>query len=191
MEPHTEPVPRGKTNKNLVRVLAVIVLTVAVIVIAWLLLGRSDNDSAVPVTTATPVAPEIISADALSASAADTGHVVDWAGPIVDTKLEFSQTADGRVYVRYLPAGVKAGDPSTDFLVVATYPFAGAYNVLKKVANGEEVKILDGGIAAVSSGQAQSVHFAFPGTAYQGEVYDPSAKRAFEVATSGAIQPVP
>jgi hypothetical protein len=94
------------------------------------------------------------------------------------------------VYVRYLPKGVEAGDRRSNFLIIATYSFPDAYSALKKVANGNEIKIPGGGIALVAEGHPKSVHFAFPGVAYQGEVYDPSPKRSLEVATSGTVRPV-
>ena len=197
MEPTTPPVryvpaPSGG-RKTLLSVLVVIALVLVAGLAAWFLLGRSSDDSATTTTTPTTtrVGPVVVSQKTLSALAVNAGHVVYWAGPIAGERPEFTKTTTARAFVRYLPAGVKAGDPSTGYLVVATYPFSNAYAALEKVAKGAAVKIPGGGIAVVSTANPTSVNFAFPGVPYQGEVYDPSPEKALEVATSGDIQPVP
>lgn len=126
----------------------------------------------------------------LSSIAKALGHPVYWAGPKGTTVHELTLTSSGRAYVRYLPKGSKAGDPRR-FLIIATYPFPKAYNALKRVSAGKEITIPGGGIALVDVNYPQSVHFAFPGVDYQGEVYAPSPKQSLRVATSGDIQPVP
>jgi hypothetical protein len=102
---------------------------------------------------------------------------------------ELTRTTAGKVYVRYLPFGVKAGAPKADYLTVATYPFAAAYEALQKVAGGQEKTVPGGGIALVDAGHPQSVHIAFPGVDYQLEVYHPSPQRALTDALSGDVQP--
>ena len=134
--------------------------------------------------------PVIASPHTLSALTANAGHVVYWAGP-VGKRMEFRKTTNDLVYVRYLPKGIAVGDKRLAYLIVATYPFVDAFNGLKKAANGKEVAMPGGGIAVVDERQPRSVHFAFPGVSYQGEIYDPSPTKALEVATSGDIQPVP
>ena len=186
----------GLGKRTLIRVVAVLAIAGAAVVglVAWMLIDRAGNDSAA--TTATTaltakVGPVVVSEKTLSALVANVGHPVYWAGPSAGVRTEFTKTTTARVYVRYLPQGVKAGDPATDYLIVATYPFPNAYNALKKSAKGQEVTIPGGGIAVVSAGHPTSVHFAYPGSAYQGEIYDPSAAKALKVASSGDIQPVP
>ena len=191
----------GRHKKAPIRVGAVIALALLAGLIAWIVIDRSGNDSSTTTTPAattpstagaeSPVGPVAVSKEALSALAANVGHLVYWAGPIAGQHYEFLKTRSDRVYVRYLPKGVAAGDPHSNFLIIATYPFPDAHGALKAVANGKEVTIPGGGIALVAGGHPQSVHFAFPGVAYQGEVYDPSPEKALEVATSGTLQPVP
>lgn len=190
----------GKGNKgskrSIVLVAAVIALALVAAAAAWVVIDQSGDDSATATTptTTTPVVrvgPVVVSLKTLSALAANVGHTVYWAGPIAGTNSEFTKTTIARVFVRYLPKGVRAGDPGTKYLIVATYPFADAYNALKKAAKGSEVTIPGGGIAVVSKTNPTSVNFAFPDTPYQGEVYDPSPAKALSVATSGDIQPIP
>jgi hypothetical protein len=185
--------PSGRSNKTLIRVGGVVAIVLVVGLIAWIVIDRSGNDSSTtrPTGVTNPVGPVAVSEDELSALAADVGHTVYWAGPIAGQTPEFTKTSSGRVYVRYLPKGVEAGDKRSNFLIVATYPFPNAYGALKKVANGKEVKIPGGGIALVAEEHLQSVHFAFKGVAYQGEVYDPSPEKSLKVATSGTVRPVP
>jgi len=190
-----------------VRIGAVLAVALLAAVVAWFLVDRARDDSGSQATStattrattssttgpaaATPVGPEIVAAKKLSSIANTLGHPVYWAGPAQGKVYEFTLTTSGRAYVRYLPRGAKAGDRRGTFLIVATYPFPKAYNALKRVSNGKDVKIPGGGIAVVQEGYPQSVHFAFPGVAYQGEVYDPSPEESLRVATSGDIQPVP
>ena len=184
----------GPGNRRTLVLLGTVIAAVLVVgLIAWIVIDRSGNDSATagPAGVTDRVGPVTASQDALSGLAADVGHPVSWAGPIAGQTVEFTKTTTGRVYVRYLPAGVEAGDKRADFLIVATYPFPDAYGALEKVGKGAAVKIPGGGIAVVAEGHPQSVHFAFPKVGYQGEIYDPSPEKALAVATSGTIQPVP
>lgn len=184
----------GNGRKVLKIILAIVVLAVIGCAVAWFINDRRSNDSATPATstpTVTRVGPVVVSTSTLSALAANAGHTVYWAGSIPGLRPEFTKTTIARVYVRYLPAGVKAGDPKTKYLIVATYPFPGAYEALKKAAKGTEVSIPGGGIAVVSKVDPRSVNFAYPDADFQGEIYDPSAKKALGIATSGQIQPVP
>jgi len=196
----------GGGNKTSIRIGAVIALALLAGFVAWIVIDRTGNDSASTATTAAttttpsttgpagtqnPIGPTVVNPIALSALVGTLGHPVYWAGPISGRTYEYTLTSSGRAYVRYLPKGVKAGDTRSRFLIVVTYPFLNAYAALKQVAKGNEVKIPGGGIALVDAGYPQSVHFAFPGVDYQGEVYDPSPKKSLAVATSGDIQPIP
>ena len=92
--------------------------------------------------------------------------------------------------MRYLPLGVKAGAPEGKYLIVATYPFPKAFAALQAVAHGSQIGLPGGGIAVVDQAYPKSVHLAYPGVAYQVEVFDPSPARARQVAVSGDVQPV-
>ena len=182
-----------------------VVLALAAAFVVWIVIDRTGADSSGsdaktavtrtssttgPAAIATPVGPTLVSKAELSSAAKTIGHPIYWAGPIAGHVYEYTLTSSGRAYVRYLPKGTKVGDPKSSYLIVATYPFPKAYAALKALAKKNAIPIAGKGIAVVDSGYPQSVHFAFPGVAYQGEVYDPNPAKARQVATSGDIVPV-
>jgi hypothetical protein len=147
-------------------------------------------------TTGTPStsasAPSAASVAALEALAAQLGHPIYWAGPKTGYTYELTRAADGRVYIRYLPAGVRVGDPRPGFLTVATYPFPGAYTAVKRTAKGAvKLTLAHGGIGVVDGQYPQSIHLAYPGVAYQVEVFDPSPSAGRKLVAAGRIVPVP
>jgi hypothetical protein len=142
----------------------------------------------------TPAGGERIAASVakLKSVAQQLGHPIYWAGPKRGFIYELTTTSDGRVFVRYLPAGVKVGDPRARLLTVATYPFPGAFAAVSKTASGPgTIKLAHGGIAVVDASYPKSIHLAFPRSAYQIEVFDPSPRAARRIVASGAIAPVP
>ena len=196
MEAGNPPIRYGSEEssgkKTLKVIVALVVLAAIGAAVAWVLVGRWTTDHGRDLDPdGDGVGPVVVSNATLSALAANTGHPVYWAGAIAGRKPEFTKTTISRVYVRYLPAGVKAGDPRTDYLIVATYPFPGAYAALKKASDGRAITIPGGGIAVVSRVDPRSVNFAYPNAAFQGEIYDPSAAKALATAKSGDIQPIP
>jgi len=179
-----------------VRLGAVVALAAAAGIIAWVVIGTGDNNnnsSSAPATKG-PVAAAHgavgLSASGLRTLARKVNQKIYWDGTKRGYLYELTRLNDGRIYVRYLPPGVKVGDKRSKFLIIATYPFPGAFSALQKVSHGKAVKIPGGGIALVHQTYPKSVHVAFPGVDYQIEVYDPSPKRSLEVATSGKVQPV-
>lgn len=116
-----------------------------------------------------------------------------WAGPKAGTTYELTQTTDGRIYIRYLPAGVKVGDQRPNYLTVGTYPQTGALAVLQAGAaktHAETIKLSGGGLASIDKNKPTSVYVAFPGQDLQVEVFDPSAARARHLVTIGRITPI-
>ena len=184
------------------RIGAVLALAAAAGLIAWFFINRSDDSTSTSGTTTslgetTPTQTTATSIPAAAFSAADiaqisrsTGQPIYWAGPKAGFRYELTKTSTGKVYVRYLPKGVEVGDPRAAFLIVATYPFPGAYNALRKVSRGHLIPLAGKGIAAVDQSYQKSVHLAFPGVQYQVEVYDPSPATARRVAVSGDVSPV-
>jgi hypothetical protein len=178
---------------------AIIALALAIGFVAWLVIGRSSSSppaANVASATATPGAvgahfgPVAATESELATFAKGIKSPVYWAGPLNGYTYELTQTTTGKVFVRYLPRGVKAGDARSSFLIVATYPFPKAFTALKNVAKANALTLPGGGIALVDTGYPKSVHIAFPGLAYQVEVYDPAPARARQVALSGTIKPV-
>ena len=178
-----------------VRIGAVIAVAVLAAVVVWALVDWSDDSPAVETTTDTTVAGDPTGPIKLAVSGIRTlskasGQPIYWVGRRPRNTLEFIRTADGKMYLRYLPPGVEVGDSRADFTIVGTYPFPNAFESLQRVSGGKEVDVPGGGIAVVHDGYPQSVHVAYPDVGYQIEVYDPSPARALQLATSRALRPI-
>lgn len=135
----------------------------------------------------------IVSEADLAGLPSDVGHQVFWAGPQSDTQLEFSSDETGNVHLRYLTGDAEAGDPNQSFLNIGSYPFAGAYEATRKLANGPNVvKITEhGGVGFYDPANPYSVIIAWPSQPdLQVEVYDPEKNRSLEFVRSGDIVPV-
>src|SRR5204862_6587413 len=129
--------------------------------VVWLLVRNNGSSStkppvANPATTAakgpkTKPLLEAASVPTLKTLAAVLGHPVYWAGARSGTTYELTQTADGRIYIRYLPKGVKVGDRQANYLIVATYPVQNAYRAVQTAAKakGAETFAVAGGAKAV------------------------------------------
>jgi hypothetical protein len=163
-----------------------VVLTAAVVL--WLL-ARSGGSNGTP---AAKSGPTIVSQAQLERFAGSLDYPVYWAGPKPGFSYELTAT-NGRVWVRYLPAGVKAGDPRPNFLVIGTYRQPHGFDGLLAAAKQPDSlskRIADGGLLVFSSERPTSVYFGYPGVKYQVEVYAPSAKSARALVVDGKATPV-
>ena len=206
-ESETRP-PRKATKRgpgNGVRLGALIALAVAGGLLAWVLVDRSDDDDAAQGTTATTTSslpstptetvtqPAIRTIAELRAMAAASSTPIYWAGARADTRLEVSETSSGTVFVRYLPAGSGAGDLDPH-LTVATYARPNGYAEVQAAAKNEgsrSIELEGGGLAVYDAKAPTNVHLAFPGEAYQVEVFAPAGDLALRLVSNGKIQPVP
>jgi hypothetical protein len=120
------------------------------------------------------------------------GVPIYWIGAKPGATYELTQASDGRTFIRYLPAGVRAGSP-TQYLTIATYPFPHAFAVTKAVAHGAGVVTIPvaGGIAFYRTSSPQNIHIAFSGNDLQIEVFDPLARHGKNLVASGKLVPVP
>jgi hypothetical protein len=170
-----------------VLIAAGVVLAVVLGLVIWLLV-RGDgktNRSRAPATAA--------SIQRLNRFASSVGHPIYWAGSQPRFTYELSQTKDGRVYIRYLPRGVKVGNPNPNFLTVGTYPQSHAFSTLRATAKKQGMQTIQlegGGLAFQYKSRPASVYLAYPRSDYQIEVFDPSPARALQLVVSGQIQPV-
>jgi hypothetical protein len=165
---------------------AIVAVIVGVALLAWLVLGGDDEGGEAG-------APQSVSVEELQEEAGSGDLPVYWAGPQAGSTYEFTETSDGSVYVRYLTEGAEIGDPSPDFLTVATYPLENGYARVLAAAEeegAETEELPNGGLALVDPDRPSSVYVAFEGEPYQLEVYHPSPERALDLVTSGAVQPV-
>ncbi len=185
--PRSTPTPA--TNRQL-RFGVLAALGLLVFLVAWILLRGSDDS---PKTSAAPGPARLVAADELKTFAASVDHPVYWAGARGVNSYELTRTADGRVYVRYLPAGTQAGDSRAKFLTVGTYPRAAAFAELKRAAKAKgavNVKLPRGGLMVFSERKPTSIYIGYPKGRYQVEVYHPSADVARRLVLSGQVRPV-
>jgi hypothetical protein len=181
-------VPAYARNPVLV-VTGAVALAAVIGIVLWLLLrGGEENAAQLPGTKATAV-----SLNRLNAFAGSIGHPIYWVGPQPSFTYELSRTGGGRVYIRYLPAGVKAGSASPNYLTVGTYPQPNAFATLRATAQRQgtrTIRLAGGGRAFQYKARPTSVYLAYPRSNYQIEIFDPSPKRALRLVASGRVTPV-
>jgi hypothetical protein len=170
-----------------IRLGALVAVGLATFLVGWLVLGGDDKAS-----QASQSAVSGVSETKLREFAASSPSPVYWAGPRAGQTYELFTTGDGRVYVRYLPAGVKVGDPRPQFLTVGTYPLPNAFAALKRAGRtpGAVTRRLSGGGLAVINPATPSVYFAYPGGKYQVEVFAPSASTTRNLVLGGQVVPI-
>jgi hypothetical protein len=167
---------------------AVIAVGLAAFLVAWVAMNRSDDAPPAPGSGASAA-----SESELKAFADSVSHPVYWAGPKEGYTYELTQTSNGLVYVRYLPAGTEVGDPRSQFLTVGTYPRAGGFAELQRAAKAKgavSLKVGNDGLAVFSLSRPRSVYLGYPDAKYQVEVFHPSPDEARRLALSGAVVPV-
>jgi hypothetical protein len=172
------------------RTVIVIATAAAVAFVLWFVLKHDDSTKSAAPKRAPAVAASV---QTLSALPKTVGHDVFWAGRRAGFTYELTKTSDGRVYIRYLPAGTPVGSDRSDFLTVGTYRVPHAFQNLQKVAasGSPQYKVPGGAIAVPSKVDPRSVYLARATGDIQVEVYDPSASRALSLARSGAVSPIP
>ena len=178
--------PASARNRSFVRPGMVIALAVAAGFVSWLVL-RDDGHSSLK----TPVASGVfaITPKDLGRLAISINEPIFWLGRKAGYTYELTRGQGGKIYVRYLPAGVAVGS-GKPYLTVATYPFAGAYAALEKQAAAKgavTAKLARGGIAVLDDSYPESVHLAYPKVDYQVEVYDPTPARAMQLVSRGEV----
>ena len=177
-----------------IRIGAAISLAIAAGLVTAVLVGRSGSDPAKPAAAkAKAVAARTVSPDELRRVAASRRPLVYWAGPQASRVLELTETAQGRIYVRYLRPQTPAGDRRPAFLTVATYPLAKAYEATKAAAKRPGAvgfTLPGGGVAVYDRARATNLYLAYPDGQEQIEVYAPSAAQARRLVQSGRVRPV-
>jgi hypothetical protein len=171
-----------------VRIGSAIALLLAIGVFVWLVVRDGEGESSslrrAPASAA--------SIRVLNEFASSIGHPVYWAGSQPRFTYELSRTKDGRIYVRYLPPGVKLGN-AKPYLTVGTYPQRKAFATLRATAKKQQartIRLAGGGLAFQDKNRPTSVYLAYPRSDYQIEVFDPSPARARSLVASGQIKAV-
>jgi hypothetical protein len=170
---------------------ALLAIGAAAFFVAWLVLRDGGNST----TSGTPApgAVQAASRDDLRSLAGSLDHPLYWAGVKKNFTYELTRTTDGRVYIRYLPAGVKVGDKRAKFLTIGTYPRKKAFAELERAAKSQgsvKVGFGHGGLMVFSQAKPTSVYFGFPNARFQVEVYDPSADTARRLVLAGQVVPI-
>lgn len=175
------------TRRWLIPTLAVL----AVALLAWLAVLLLHDDDVSPIVGE----PHIVTASQLADFAAGTGHSVYWLGERADARYELTETAAGRVFVRYLEGGVEPGDERAEFATVGTYPVENGVAALRKAAREREGAELgrtdDGAVLLIDPSSPNNAHLAYPGAKLQIEVFSPVPGDALRLAAGGDVQPVP
>ena len=167
---------------------AVVAVVLAVAFGAWVVVQGDDDESGSggPASSAASVAQ-------LRGIPGETGHPLYWAGRRRDYTYELTRTADGNVYIRYLPPGIPVGAKQPNYLTIVTYPRERALRGLRRLARRKGMAsfaVRDGGIAVYSVSRTNSVYVAFPGEDVQVEVFDPSPEQARRLARSEQLRPI-
>jgi hypothetical protein len=134
----------------------------------------------------------VVTVAGLKSLARSVGHPVYWLGPKAHSTYELTRAASGNIVIRYLPPGVKVGVQRT-YSAVGTYPFPDAFLAIRGLArqpNTVELKLPGGGLGVINKSYPKSIHLAYPGSAYEVEVFDPSATRARKLVTSGQVSTI-
>jgi hypothetical protein len=180
---------RARLGRRNLRLGAVVAVAGAAAFLAWLLVKDDDGSS----SQATRNLPVAASVGDLRNLARTVDHPVYWAGKRPGYTYELTRTETGNVYIRYLPPGVNVGDKRADFLTVGTYQLRGAYAGVTREAKKEGAvsqRLPGGGLAVANEQRRKSVHFAYPDSGLQVEVYAPSPNVARKLVFDGRIRPV-
>ena len=187
-----------------IRIGAVVALALAIAFVVWLVVRGNNNSSSTAKTSpATATKPskttrpprETVKAanvQTLRALARASGHPIYWAGPQPKVKYELTQVTDGRIYIRYLPKAVPIRTKHV-YPIVATYPVPNAYKAVRtaaKESGAVTFRTNRGGLAVYNQSAATNIYFAFPGSKYQVEVFDPNPSQARKLVRSGTIRPI-
>lgn len=179
------PAPTPPARSGMFRIAGVAVLVVVAAVVLFLALRGNGGSSANNPTSNV----KAVTQAQLATLAASVGHPIFWVGPRAGMTYELTQSSNGNIAIRYLPAGVKVGSGSP-YLTVATYPFTGAYAALQVVgrqSGATSVTLPKDGLAVVSSALPDNVHAAFPFVDYQAEIFDPTAGTAESLIAKGKL----
>jgi hypothetical protein len=184
---------RGRRS---LRVGAVVAVALAAAFAVWLYVRERDDENTTPTSPTSTVPPtSVVRAreQTLARISRVTRRPIYWAGPQRNMKLELTQTASGRIFIRYLPLNVKIGDRRGRYLIVGTYPVPNAYQAIQTAARergAHRLSLRRGFLGVYNDNAPTNVYFAARGSNFQIEVYDPNPRRALALVRSGKIRPI-
>lgn len=118
---------------------------------------------------------------------------VYWIGPRSGVGYELTISRSGRAFVRYLPDGVKPGDPRPNFLTVGTYPLSSGTSALRRAGRQDDAQLIrlpGGALVYMNRRQPTSAYVARPGWKYQVEVYHPKPGEAMRLVLVGDVRQI-
>lgn len=178
------------TNVEVRRIRFGLVALLVVAVVAFLLIKVIGDDD----SSSDDSAPVGLSESELIASAGDFSHVAYWVGPQNGTdQYELTDTADGRIYVRYLTSGASVGSDEPNYLTVGTYAFPDAKKGLKTAQGNNQLDSVEGANGyTVADGQSGlNVYVVFDDQPdLQVEVFSPEPGQARDLVDSGDLKPI-
>jgi hypothetical protein len=172
--------------------LTFLIILLALAAGAWLAARGGDSPQTSPVPPHATAVP--ISIAGLKTLAGAVAQPIYWAGAKQNVQYELTRAKDGRVWLRYLPAGAKIGERTTPHLTIGTYPVKNAFAATQAIAgkkSSTRIDVRDGAVAFYGAAHPTSVYVAYPGSAYQIELFDPSAGEAHRLVASGQIRLAP
>ena len=171
------------------RVVAAIVVAVAIAFVVWLVARPGDSKP----TSSSGTHPVAASASDLTSMAGSLKHQLYWVGQKSGFTYELTKGKSGNVWVRYLPSGTQLGDTRANFLTVGTYPEKNAFENVQaatKRKGAVAVTTPNGGAAVQYTQRPSSIFVSYPGTNLLIEVFDPSPQTARNVVSSGALRTI-
>ena len=124
-----EPSAPKPLQSTRVRVVAAIVVAVAIAFVVWLVARPGDSKS----TSSASTHPVAASVSNLGSVAGSLKHQLYWVGQKSGFTYELTKGKSGNVWVRYLPSGTQIGDTRANFLTVGTYPEKNAFQNVQAV----------------------------------------------------------
>lgn len=193
-QPSTQGAAKAPATGNQSLRIAILVVVAALVGVGlWLAFGHSKDKKGGGNSSALKhaVGPVSLSESQLLTKAGNVGQPIYWAGAAKQKGTHYEYTRrNNKIWIRYLPKGVKANQKPAQLLIIGTYPLAHAYKALKKLAKGRGVTGNDGSFVWVRKGDPKSVYIVWPGRPYEVEVYSPNPTRAAKIAESGQITTV-
>jgi hypothetical protein len=186
-----QAVHQSKAPKNAyLQLCALLLVGLIALLVSWLVMRGRDEAKGAPLPAFGK--PGIVNESQLRALAAQSKFPLYWAGP-KDGAYELTRAQDGRIWVRYLQSASQVGTRSPKYLTVGTYPSKHAFLAIRRAANrpgGVSLQIPNGGLLVFNTNSPRSIHFGYPKTSYQVEVFDPSPQQARTLVLGGQITPI-
>jgi hypothetical protein len=182
-----QPVDRGSRAGRSISAPHVLVGVAAAVGLVAAACGGSSTS---PTTTNDAVA---MTSGSLRALAVSLHQPIYWVGPRAHVTYERTIPGNGRILVRYLPAGAQLGT-TTQYLTIGTYIVPNAYAATQRAASkpgSVRIKVASSAIAFTTKARPQNAWITYPGSRYQIEVFAPKPGVARRLIASGRVARVP